>query len=135
MAALNAKLNAAGAPCTFFRSRMTKFQLSELPAGTFFIKEETSKFDGEEYDVHLTVLVSCLVATAQDPVDEAADPLLIWAETQIMADDTLGGLCTTIEKKETKWGMEEKDSEYCGAVITFDINYRTTLTDTTADES
>lgn len=138
MAAINSRLNALGAPCTFYRSRMSEFQSSELTpngAGNFFPVEEPSKLDGKENESNLTLAVAAIVLISQDPVDEALDPILIWAEQQIMADDKLGGLCVSIQKTGTKWVMAEKGAEQCAGVMRFDINYRTALTDTTADES
>lgn len=135
LAAINTVLNADGAPCQFFRSRQDEFQLAELPAGNFFPISETNIIDAKEAACTLSISVAAVVATAQDPVDDAADVLLIWAEKQLMADQTLGGLAVWIEKKETQWFMEQKGAEQCGAIVKFDINYRTALTDTTADQS
>lgn len=138
MAVLNTALNAAGAPCTFFRSRMDEFQLQDLTpngAGNFFPQTETSQINAKEDASIFTVMVACVVASAQDPVDDAADALMVWAEKQIMADPTLGGLCVWIEKKETQWFMEQKGAEQCGAIMKFDINYRTALTDSTVNDS
>jgi hypothetical protein len=128
-------LNAAGTPCTWFRCRQDEFQLSELPAGNVFPEQETNTIDAKEDAAVLTIVIAGIVATAQDPVDDAADAILIWAEKQLMADQTLGGLAVWIEKKGTQWFMEQKGTEQCGAIMKFDVNYRTALTDTTANQS
>lgn len=135
LAALVTVLNAAGAPCVFERSRMEEYQLNELPAGNIIPESETNIIDADECACVFTVNIACVVATAQDPVDEAAEALLIWAEQQIMADTRLGGLAVWIEKKGTQWFMEQKGAEQCGAIVKFDVNYRTALTDTTANRS
>jgi hypothetical protein len=135
LAHIVAALNANGAPCTFFRCRQDEFQLTDLPAGNFFPTDQTDQIDAKEDDCILTVDIAAIVASAQDPVDDAADPLLVWIEQKIMADQTLGGLCTYIEPKGIKWFMENKGTEQCGAIRTFDIHFRTALTDTTANQS
>jgi hypothetical protein len=128
-------LNANGTPCTWFRCRQDEFQLGELPAGNVFPEQETNTIDAKEDAAVLTIVIAGIVATAQDPVDDAADAILIWAEKQLMADQTLGGLAVWIEKKGTQWFMEQKGTEQCGAIMKFDVNYRTALTDSTANES
>jgi len=135
MAAINTALNAGGAPCTFFRCRQDEFQLAELPAGNFFPTDQTDQIDAKETDCTLTIEVAAVVASAQDPVDDAADALLVWIEHQIMADETLGGLAVYIEPRGVKWFMEQKGAEQCGAIRTFDIHFRTALTDSTANAS
>jgi hypothetical protein len=135
LAAINTVLNSTGTPCTFFRSRQEEFQLGELPAGNMFPDTESYQIDGKERACVLTVAIAGVVATAQDPVDDAADVLLIWIEQKLMADETLGGLAVWIEKKETQWFMEQKGAEQCGAIVKFDVNYRTALTDSTANQS
>jgi hypothetical protein len=135
MAALKAVLNADGAPCQFYRCRMNPFSPQQLPAGNFFPHQEMNHIDAGDDAAVLTIMVAAHVAATDDPVDEVADELLVWAEKQIMADDTLGGLCVWIEKKSTAWELAQKGVEQCVAGITFDVNYRTALTDTTANQS
>jgi hypothetical protein len=135
LAAYLAALNAAGSPCTWFRSRMDEFQLSDLPAGNVFYDAETNQIDADESENVLTLQVAGVVAVAQDPVDVAIDALLVWAEQAIAGAGNLGGLIVWVEKKGTQWFMEQKGVEMCGAIIKFDVNYRTALTDSTTNDS
>jgi len=135
LTAVNTALNATGAPCTFFRCRQDEFQIGELPAGNMFPKKLATQIDAKESMGILTIEVACIVATTQDPVDQAADPLLVWAESKIMAPGNLGGLCTFIESVSVEWFMEQKGAEQCGAIMTFDIHFRTALTDAQANQS
>lgn len=135
MAAVQAILNAQGAPCKYWRCRQDKFQSADLPAGNFFPTGQTDQIDAKEEDSILTIEVASVVSVLQDPVDEAADPLLIWVDQQIMLDQTLGGLAVFIEPKDTQWFMEQKGEEQCGAIRKFDIHFRTALTDSTTNLS
>jgi hypothetical protein len=135
LAAYLTALNANGTPCTWFRSRMDEFQLSELPAGNVFYDAEASQIDAGESENVLTLQVAGVVAVAQDPVDVAIDTLLVWAEQAIVGAGNLGGLIVWVEKKQTQWFMEQKGVEMCGVIIKFDVNYRTALTDSTANDS
>jgi hypothetical protein len=135
MNALMAALNGPGAPCKFWRMRMEEFQSNELPAGNLILEEENRQIDAGEDDCTLTVSLDCIVSTTVDPVDEALDALLVWAEQSIMADQTLGGLATYIDPKPVKWFMANKGAKQCVAAIGFDVKFRTALTDSTANLS
>jgi hypothetical protein len=135
MTAVAAALNAQGAPCKFWRCRQSEFQAAELPAGNFFPTDETNQIDGKENDCILTLEVAGVVSAVSDPVDEAADPLLVWIDQQLTVDGTFGGLATYTELRSIKWFMEQKGADLCGAIRTVDIHFRTALTDSTANES
>jgi len=135
LSAVTNTLNAQGAPCKFWRCRQDEFQLTELPAGNFFPEQENGVIDAGEAEEVLTINVACIVTTAQDPVDSAADPLIVWAQNAIMGNANMGGLAVYTERKGIKWYMEQKGVEQCGAVLTFDIHFRTALTDCTSNQS
>ena len=55
------------------------------------------------------------VAVDATSPDELLDPLLSWANYQLLTDRTLGGLCTDIDIITTRWDSLELDAHY-GAV-------------------
>jgi hypothetical protein len=92
MTAVATALNAAGAPCKFWRCRQSEFQANELPAGNFFPDVQNDLIDAKEDEDTLTLMVAGVVSAVSDPIDEAADPLLVWIDQQLMVDGTWGGL-------------------------------------------
>jgi len=135
MTAVANALNAQGGPCKFWRCRQSEFQSAELPAGNFFPTDETDQIDGKENEGVLTLEVAGVVSAVSDPVDEAADALLVWLDQQLTVDGTFGGLAVYTELRGIKWFMEQKGADLCGAIRTVDIHFRTALTDSTANDS
>jgi hypothetical protein len=135
MTAVATALNAAGAPCKFWRCRQSEFQANELPAGNFFPDVQNDLIDAKEDEDTLTLMVAGVVSAVSDPIDEAADPLLVWIDQQLMVDGTWGGLAVYTELRSIKWFMEQKGADLCGAIRTVDIHFRTALTDSTANQS
>lgn len=135
MSAVATALNAVGTPCKFWRCRQSEFQAAELPAGNFFPTDQTDQIDAKEDEAVLTLEVAGVVSAVSDPVDEAADALLVWIDQQLEADGTWGGLAVYTELRGIKWFMEQKGADLCGAIRTVDIHFRTALTDSTANDS
>jgi len=135
IAAIKTALNAPGAPCKFWRCRQAEFQADELPAGNFFPIDENDQIDAGENEAVLNLEVASVIAAADDPVDEAIEPMIAWMDQQLQADGTWGGLAVYTELKSLKWFFAQKGAEQCGAIRAVDIHFRTALTDSTANDS
>ena len=63
------------------------------------------------------------VSPSETSPDELLDPLLSWAVYQLLADRTLGGVCTDIEVLDAQWDAAEMDAHYGASAQDFEISY------------
>lgn len=129
-----ALLTAAGA-VKAYRTRMQPFTQTQLPA--FNVLPDASDADyAESYsgsvDWKFKFNVRCMAATV-DEVDVACDALFVTACQAILADITMGGLCTGVRVTGAKWEREAKgEYDQCALVITFETEFSAARNDPSA---
>lgn len=80
---------------------------------------------------NFTALISVLArapgvpAPAGPTAGAVADPVIEAAHAIVMADTTLGGLCSTIIEGPTKWDYEEADGTAVAVDMRFTVRYQT----------
>lgn len=61
--------------------------------------------------------------------DAALDQYVSWATAALLADVTLGGICSDMRELATEWAAEEKDKVYAAAQQDFLVTYITQSND------
>ena len=112
------------------RSRVEAFARNEAPAlviepGTDSASEEL--VSNCKIDWRLPVLVA--VYTRGAIPDQLADPIIASIHSQLMADRTLGGLAMDIWPGTVDPQMEKADQPALWTVCTYNVRYRTSVTD------
>jgi hypothetical protein len=113
-----------------YRSRVEAFARNEAPAlviepGTDSASEEL--VSNCKIDWRLPVLVA--VYTRGAIPDQLADPIIASIHSQLMADRTLGGLAMDIFPGTVDPQMEKADQPALWTVLTYNVRYRTSVTD------
>lgn len=109
-----------------YRTRMQPFTAAQLPA--FNVLPDAGDADySESYsgsvDWKFKFNVRCMAVTV-DEVDVACDVLYVAACQAILADITMGGLCTGVRVLGVKWDREAKgEYDSCAQVITFEAEF------------
>jgi len=124
-----AALNGAGKPAgvTVNRSRRQSIEKSQLPMiSVYAIREEVTRATDTRrsplVERRLRVQVKCRIVGD----DQANDPLRKWAVQAVMADQSLGGLCTEITEESTDWDADDgTDADYSVAAVDFLVRYVT----------
>lgn len=116
-----------------YRSRVEAFARNEAPAlviepGTDSAAEE--QVSTCKIDWRLPVLVA--VYTRGAIPDQLADPIIASIHSQLMADRTLGGLAMDIFPGTVDPQMEKADQPALWTVCTYNVRYRTSVTDLSA---
>lgn len=121
-------VNLAGG--NVFRSREVAFAREELPAVVITPDtEDTARFASSIDESHLMVQIEFLVRG--DPWDSTADQLFEAAHAAITADETLGGLCTSIRRSDARWNGADAD----GTAGSLQQRYRVTYLSSTTNLS
>lgn len=132
---------ASGGPVglTVHRERTRPIEIDDLPAIMFYAEDEQPKNLGNQTfrapltERQLSVGVQCRAkGTATVSVDEALDPVLVWAMKTVMANETFGGLANGVEEDRTVWSSREGDDPIAAATVHFTIKYRTSRLDPTS---
>jgi hypothetical protein len=114
--AILAALNATGSPAAAWRARFEMVGASETAFNLFPTKIDCKYADAAHDSVNIdaTFTVRAYVA-ATNNVDLAADPLVVWAWTQICHDPTLGGLVsdTYIDNIEIGYVDKSNSDQVC----------------------
>ena len=113
-----------------YRSRVEAFARKEAPAlviepGTDSAAEE--QVSTCKIDWRLPVLIA--VYTRGAIPDQLADPIIASIHSQLMADRTLGGLAMDIWPGTVDPQMEKADQPALWTVCTYNVRYRTSITD------
>ena len=113
-----------------YRSRVEAFARNEAPAlviepGTDSAAEE--QVSTCKIDWRLPVLVA--VYTRGAIPDQLADPIIASIHSQLMADRTLGGLVMDIWPGTVDPQMEKADQPALWTVLTYNVRYRSSITD------
>jgi hypothetical protein len=141
MAALVAALAGAGGPSglTVHRERTKPIETDSLPAILAYADDDVPKpLAGQNYKAplterQLTVALECRAqGSASTSVDQALDPILVWAAQAIQKDETFGGLANGIEEGRTVWNSREGDVPIAAAKLSITIKYRTSRLDPTS---
>lgn len=77
----------------------------------------------------MTIDVSVIVRG--DPADSIADPIIVSTHAIVMADPTLGGLCSQVIEHSTEWMFDEADLTAAEVIIAYQIRYQTSANDLT----
>jgi hypothetical protein len=77
------------------------------------------------------LLLDMSIIARGDPADEIADAAVVAAHAQIMADPTLGNLCSQIIEHSTEWKFQEADLTAVEVLVRYQIRYATTTNDLT----
>ena len=113
-----------------YRSRVEAFARNEAPAlviepGTDSAAEE--QVSTCKIDWRLPVLIA--VHTRGAIPDQLADPIIASIHSQLMADRTLGGLVMDIWPGTVDPQMEKADQPALWTVLTYNVRYRSSVTD------
>ena len=113
-----------------YRSRVEAFARNEAPAlviepGTDSAAEE--QVSTCKIDWRLPVLIA--VYTRGPIPDQLADPIIASIHSQLMADRTLGGLAMDIWPGTVDPQMEKADQPALWTVLTYNVRYRSSVTD------
>jgi hypothetical protein len=118
---------------TVYRSRQTALARSEGSA--ILLEPENEQVEKRASNpgglVLRNFLVDLSVLARGDPADGIADPIITAAHVSIMADPTLGNLCSQIIEHSTEWKFEEADLTAVEVLIRYQIRYATTTNDLT----
>lgn len=69
--------------------------------------------------------------SASEPIDQTLDPCWLWTHQQIMADESLGGLCLRIEPVQKIWGFNLAQAPFGDLDLHYLITYRHQAADPT----
>ena len=113
-----------------YRSRVEAFARNEAPAlviepGTDSAAEE--QVSTCKIDWRLPVLIA--VYTRGPIPDQLADPIIASIHSQLMADRTLAGLAMDIWPGTVDPQMEKADQPALWTVLTYNVRYRSSVTD------
>ena len=134
-------LQADGAPdgLQVHRERTRPIESESLPALVVYCEDEeptttdrqTFRSPFVERSLHVIVEARAKVIGSSSP-DQTLDPLLVWTSTQIMQNETIGGLAIGAIEGKTNWLSKEADVVIAAAIANYHIRYRTARTDPTS---
>jgi len=114
------------------RMRLTQIETSEIPHLNIRPSDETVDFGklGPRAPAVMRslsfVAEARTLATGSTSADASADAVLLWANTALQADITLGGNAVHIVETGTKWVAEDTGSgKFCLATRTYAVLYPT----------
>ena len=141
VSAIGQLLQADGAPdgLTVHRERTRPIESDALPALLVYCEDDdptttdkqTFRSPLVERSLHVIVEARARVTGSLSP-DEALDPLLVWTATQILQNETIGGLAIGAIEGRTSWITKEADVVVAAAIANYHIRYRTARTDPTS---
>jgi len=131
-------LSASGEPggLTVHRERTRPIEQDKFPAILVYFEDDEpttlakQRFQAPLTERHLNLALE--MRTIPDPdssPDQAIDPLYIWAISQLVPNERLGGLAMGITEGPMKWMAKEADRVYAGAGLHLVVHYRTSRTD------
>lgn len=117
---------------TATKQRSIPVGATEGPAYSVYkIHEQVSPI-GNKRGTLKSRLLTLAVKLQVNGTDGDLDPHEQWALSQILKDRTLGGLANDIQESETEWeGVEGTDTSATSAIMTFNVEYQTSLADLT----
>lgn len=77
------------------------------------------------FTVVITVITRAAGAAEGPTADDVADPIQEAAHALLMADTTLGGLCSTLIEHSTKWDFEQADGTALACEMRYIVRYMT----------
>lgn len=129
LATVVATLNANGSGLNAYRTRMTAFAQSQLPAINVLPDEgEALYMDSDSINRKLRFKVRHM-AIAVDEVDAAVDSQYVEAQKKLFADPTLGGLTYYCHELTQKWELEKGEYDAVALVVTYEVEFSTTRSD------
>lgn len=140
MAALVAALSSGGpSGLTVHRERTRPIETDSLPAIMVYADDDVPKTLAQQiYKAPLTerqlgISLECRAAGSSGvSVDEALDPILVFAAQTVLANEQFGGLASGVEEGRTAWSSKEGDTQVAAAKLSFTIRYRTSRLDPTS---
>lgn len=128
LAAAVAAFNGAGGVVAY-RTRMTAFKASELPATNLLPDEEDAEYnDTDSIDRRFRFKVRH-TAVAVDQVDVTVDAAYIGGQKALFADVTLGGLAYATREISKKWEFEKGELDTVALVVMYETQFSTTRSD------
>jgi hypothetical protein len=134
-------LNATGKPAglTVHRERHRPIESeTQLPATLYYTEDDAPKpLAGIQYKAPLTerqmtlVLEHRVKVPTGTPDDDALDPLVIWGTTQILSNESFGGLANGVDEGRTVWLSREGESTVGAVAVHYTVKYRTSRLDPT----
>jgi hypothetical protein len=142
IAAVVAALTAHPSPpagLTIHRERTRPIETDSLPAIMVYADDDVPKtLAAQTYKSPLTErqlslwLEARASAASGISVDQALDPVLVFAALAVFADETFGGLANGVEEGRTVWVSREGDVAVAAAKWGITIKYRTSRLDPTS---
>ena len=139
--AIVALLEADGAPVglAVHRERTRPIDNDKLPALVIYCEDEeptatdkqTFRSPLVERSLHVIVEARAQVIGSSSP-DQTLDPLLVWTSSQILQNETIGGLAIGAIEGRTNWISKEADVVVAAAIANYHIRYRTSRLDPTS---
>lgn len=83
----------------------------------------------EAVEVRLALFVQAVLPT--DPMDQALDPLWVWANQQLLTDQSLGGLALRVQPSGRNWSANLANRPFGDLDCHFLITYRHQAADPT----
>jgi len=118
---------------TVYRSRQTAVARSE--GNAILLEPENEQPEKRASNpgglVIRNFLVDLSVLARGDPADDIADPIITAAHVLIMADPTLGNLCSQIIEHSTEWKFDQADLTAVEVLVRYQIRYATSTNDLT----
>ncbi len=120
------------------RERTRPIEDDALPAVLLYFEDEDPAPIGSErraphVERALQVIVECRAAAigGKSP-DGALDPLLVWTSSQLLGNETIGGLANGVAEGRTVWSSKESSIALASATSNYTIRYRTSRLDPTS---
>jgi hypothetical protein len=139
VAALNASGSGRPAGLTVHRERTRPIEIDSLPAILVYADDDAPKPLGQQTyaapltERRLSLSIECRAAGSSGvAVDQALDPLLVWAASAVRADEKFGGLANGVEEGRTVWSSRETDTQIAAAKWGITIIFRTSRLDPTS---
>jgi hypothetical protein len=137
MAALNGSSGITG--LTVHRERTRPIENDSLPAILVYADDDVPKPLAQQMyaapltERQLSLSIECRAAGSSGvSVDQALDPVLVWAASAVRADEKFGGLASSVEEGRTVWTSRETDTPVAAAKWSITIKYRTSRLDPTS---
>lgn len=113
------------ATLTVERSRLREMAPTQLPCVSIYPLEATTERKGFLSETTLTVKIAIWVkGSASVPVDQDVDPIWLWVHQQLIAEESLGGLCLRIQPEHRAYGFALHQSPFGDLDLHFLITYR-----------
>jgi hypothetical protein len=140
MTALIAALSSGGpSGLTVHRERTRPIETDSLPAIMVYADDDVPATLAKQIykapltERQLSIALECRAAGSSGvSVDEALDPILVFATQTIFANEQFGDLASGVEEGRTVWSSKEGDAPVAAAKISFTIRYRTSRLDPTS---